>query len=29
MILITEDGCEVLSADLPRTPEDLEGLMKG
>ncbi|WP_282075231.1 M24 family metallopeptidase [Maribacter aquivivus] len=29
MILITEDGCEVLSADLPRTPEDLERLIKG
>ena len=29
MILITEDGCEVLSDDLPRTPEDLEELMKG
>ena len=29
MILITEDGCEVLSADLPRTPENLEELMKG
>lgn len=28
MILITEDGCEVLSSDLPRTPEDLENLMK-
>ncbi|WP_405397059.1 aminopeptidase P N-terminal domain-containing protein [Maribacter sp. Asnod2-G09] len=29
MILITEDGCELLSDDLPRTPEDLEELMKG
>ncbi len=29
MILITEDGCEVLNADLPRTPEDLERLIKG
>lgn len=28
MILITEDGCEVLSNDLPRTPDALEGLMK-
>lgn len=27
MILITEDGCEVLSSNLPRTPEDLEALM--
>lgn len=28
MILITTDGCEVLSRDLPRTPEDLERMMK-
>tara|TARA_R110002074_G_scaffold161480_11_gene319570 strand:- start:45395 stop:46750 length:1356 start_codon:yes stop_codon:yes gene_type:complete len=28
MIVITKDGCEVLSSDLPRTPEDLEALMK-
>ena len=28
MILITEDGCEVLSAGLPRTPEALEALME-
>lgn len=28
MILITEDGCEVLSADLPRTPEGLEAMVK-
>ncbi|MEP2279893.1 Xaa-Pro peptidase family protein [Maribacter sp.] len=28
MILITEEGCEVLSANLPRTPDALEGLMK-
>ncbi len=28
MILITEDGCEVLSRDLPRTPEGLEAMMK-
>lgn len=27
VILVTEDGCEVLSKDLPRTPEDLEKLM--
>jgi len=28
MILITKTGCEVLSKHLPRTPEDLERLMK-
>jgi len=28
VILITETGCEVLSKDLPRTPEALEALMK-
>lgn len=28
MILITENGCEVLSKHLPRTPENLERLMK-
>jgi len=28
MILITETGCKVLSNHLPRTPEDLERLMK-
>ncbi len=28
MIVITKDGCEVLSSDLPRTPENLEALMK-
>ena len=28
IVLITEDGCEVLSKDLPRTPESLELLMK-
>ena len=28
MIVITEDGCEVLSKDLPRTPEALEALMR-
>ena len=28
MIVITKDGCEVLSSHLPRTPEDLEALMK-
>lgn len=28
VILVTENGCEVLSKDLPRTPEDLEKLMK-
>ena len=28
VVLVTEDGCEVLSKDLPRTPEDLEKLMK-
>lgn len=28
VILITEDGCEVLSKSLPRTPEGLEKLMK-
>ncbi|MBT8218537.1 MAG: Xaa-Pro peptidase family protein [Bacteroidia bacterium] len=28
VILVTEDGCEVLSDALPRTPEDLETLMK-
>lgn len=27
VILVTEDGCEVLSKNLPRTPEDLEILM--
>ncbi|MCW5515908.1 M24 family metallopeptidase [Muriicola sp. Z0-33] len=27
VVLVTEDGCEVLSKDLPRTPEDLERLM--
>ncbi len=28
MILITKDGCEVLSKDLPRTPEALEAMVK-
>jgi len=28
VILVTEKGCEVLSKDLPRTPSDLENLMK-
>ena len=28
MIVITKDGCEVLSSNLPRTPEALEALMK-
>ncbi len=28
VILVTESGCEVLSKDLPRTPDDLEKLMK-
>lgn len=28
VILITEEGCEVLSKSLPRTPEGLEKLMK-
>lgn len=28
VILITENGCEILSKDLPRTVEDLEVLMK-
>ncbi len=28
VILVTEGGCEVLSKDLPRTPKDLEKLMK-
>lgn len=28
VILVTEDGCEVLSKSLPRTPEGLEKLMK-
>ncbi|WP_171037093.1 Xaa-Pro peptidase family protein [Maribacter algarum] len=28
VILVTENGCEVLSMDLPRTPEGLEKLMK-
>lgn len=28
VILVTEEGCEVLSKDLPRTPEELEQLMK-
>lgn len=28
MIVITVDGCEVLSKDLPRTPEALEALMR-
>ncbi len=28
IILVTKDGCEVLSKDLPRTPEALEKLMK-
>jgi len=28
VILVTQDGCEVLSKDLPRTPDDLEKLMK-
>lgn len=27
VILVTEDGCENLSKDLPRTPDDLEKLM--
>jgi len=28
VILVTEDGCENLSRDLARTPEELEELMK-
>ena len=28
IILVTEDGCEVLSAALPRTPEEIEAMMK-
>ena len=28
IVLVTEDGCEVLSNNLPRTPEALEQLMK-
>ncbi len=28
VILITKDGCEILSKILPRTPEELERLMK-
>ncbi len=28
VILVTEDGCEVLSKDLPRPPKDLEKLMR-
>lgn len=28
VILVTEDGCENLSKDLPRTPDDLEKLMR-
>lgn len=28
VILVTEDGCEVLSKNLPRTPEGLEKMMK-
>ena len=28
VILVTKDGCKVLSKDLPRTPDDLEALMK-
>jgi Xaa-Pro aminopeptidase len=28
VVLITENGCEVLSGDLPRTPKELEKLMK-
>ncbi len=28
VILVTKDGCEVLSKSLPRTPKDLEKLMK-
>ncbi|MGB3152387.1 MAG: Xaa-Pro peptidase family protein [Maribacter sp.] len=28
VILVTKDGCEVLSKDLPRTPKALEALMK-
>ncbi|WP_273566349.1 M24 family metallopeptidase [Maribacter halichondriae] len=28
VILVTEEGCEVLSKSLPRTPSDLEKLMK-
>ena len=27
-VLITEEGCEVLSAGLPRTPEEIEAFMK-
>ena len=27
-VVITEDGCEVLSSNLPRTIEDIEALMK-
>jgi Xaa-Pro aminopeptidase len=29
MILVTEQGAEVLTRDLPRTPEELENLMRG
>jgi Xaa-Pro aminopeptidase len=29
VILVTQDGCEILSKALPRTPEGLERLMKG
>ena len=28
IVLVTEEGCEVLSKNLPRTPEALEQLMK-
>lgn len=28
-ILVTDDGCEVLSKDLPKQPEEIEGLMLG
>jgi len=28
IVLITETGCEVLSKDLPRTPDDLERMVK-
>jgi Xaa-Pro aminopeptidase len=28
IVLVTEDGCEVLTRDLPRSPEELEALMR-
>jgi Xaa-Pro aminopeptidase len=27
-VLVTETGCEVLSANVPKTIEDIEGLMR-